>query len=54
MFAGDLTAFAATYVADDDEAEEVVHVVFCWVWEHRFSLPRPTSVRSYLFAAVRR
>lgn len=53
MFAPDLAAFAATYVADDDEAEEVVHVVFCWVWEHRFTLPRPANVRAYLFSAVR-
>ncbi len=52
-FAVDLVAFAATYVDGDDEAEEVVHVVFCWLWEHRFTLARPKSARSYLFAAVR-
>lgn len=51
--AAELVAFAASYVNGDDEGEEVVHVVFCWVWEHRGSLPRPRSVRSYLFAAVR-
>lgn len=52
-FAGDMVTFAAGYVDGDDEAEEVVHVVFCWLWEHRFTLPQPRSVRSYLFAAVR-
>jgi RNA polymerase sigma-70 factor (ECF subfamily) len=52
-FAVDLVAFAASYVDGDDEAEEVVHLVFCWVWEHRFTLPRARSVRAYLFAAVR-
>jgi RNA polymerase sigma-70 factor (ECF subfamily) len=52
-FAAELAAFAGSYVDGDDEAEEVVHVVFCWLWEHRVTLPRPDSVRSYLFAAVR-
>jgi RNA polymerase sigma-70 factor (ECF subfamily) len=52
-FATDLVAFASSYVDGDDEAEEVVHVVFCWLWEHRFALPSPRSARSYLFAAVR-
>jgi RNA polymerase sigma-19 factor, ECF subfamily len=53
LFAADLVAFAASYVDGDDEAEEVVHLVFCWVWEHRFTLPKARSVRAYLFAAVR-
>ena len=53
LYAADLAAFAATYVDGDDEAEDVVHIVFCWLWEHRLTLPRPQSVRSYLFAAVR-
>ncbi|HEV8409375.1 MAG TPA: RNA polymerase sigma-70 factor [Gemmatimonadaceae bacterium] len=52
-FAADLVAFAESYVGSEDEAEEVVHVVFCWLWEHRFTLERPKSVRSYMFAAVR-
>jgi len=53
VFAPDLVMFAGSYVDGGDEAEEVVHVVFCWLWEHRFTLPRPQSPRSYLFAAVR-
>ena len=53
LFAAELAAFAGSYVDGDDEAEEVVHVVFCWLWEHRVTLPRPRNVRSYLFAAVR-
>ena len=52
-FAADLVAFAESYVDSEDEAEEVVHVVFCWLWEHRFTLERPKSARAYLFAAVR-
>lgn len=52
-FAADLAAFASGYVDGGDDAEEIVHVVFCWLWEHRATLPRPRSVRSYLFAAVR-
>jgi RNA polymerase sigma-70 factor (ECF subfamily) len=52
-FAADLATFASSYVDGEDEAEEVVHVVFCWLWEHRSTLPRPRSLRSYLFAAVR-
>lgn len=53
QYAGALAAFAASYVEGDDDAEDVVHVVFCWLWEHRLTLPHPRSVRSYLFAAVR-
>jgi RNA polymerase sigma-70 factor (ECF subfamily) len=48
-----LTIFALTYVDTYDDAEECVQVVFCWLWDHRFTLPNPRSVRSYLFAAVR-
>lgn len=53
LFAAELVAFAVRYTDGDDEAEDAVHVVFCWLWEHRFTLPRPSSVRSYLFGAVR-
>lgn len=52
-FAAELTDFVSTYLDTDDDAEEVVHIVFCWLWDHRFALPRPQSVRSYLYAAVR-
>jgi RNA polymerase sigma-70 factor (ECF subfamily) len=53
LFAADLMEFASGYAESDDDAEELVHLVFCWLWEHRFALPRPRNVRSYLFAAVR-
>lgn len=52
-YAARLADFARWYVDEDDDAEEVVHIVFCWLWEHRFTLPRPQSVRSYLYGAVR-
>jgi RNA polymerase sigma-70 factor (ECF subfamily) len=52
-YAEELVSFAAYRVNGDDDAEDVVHSVFCWLWEHRFTLPQPRSVRAYLFAAVR-
>ncbi len=45
LFAADLVAFAESYVDGEDEAEEVVHVVFCWLWEHRFTVERPKSAQ---------
>jgi RNA polymerase sigma-19 factor, ECF subfamily len=48
-----MTHFALTYVDTVDDAEECVQVVFCWLWDHRHTLPQPRSIRSYLFAAVR-
>jgi RNA polymerase sigma-70 factor (ECF subfamily) len=48
-----LIRFARLYVSEDDDAEDIVHAVFCWLWERRLTLPRPRSVRSYLLAAVR-
>ena len=48
-----LTHFALAYVDTVDDAEECVQVVFCWLWDHRYTLPQPRSIRSYLFAAVR-
>jgi RNA polymerase sigma-70 factor (ECF subfamily) len=52
-YAEELVSFAAYRVDGDDDAEDVVHAVFCWLWEHRFSLPQPRSVRAYMFGAVR-
>jgi RNA polymerase sigma-70 factor (family 1) len=52
-FAGELTDFARSYVGTEEDAADAVHVVFCWLWEHRFTIQTPRSVRSYLFAAVR-
>ncbi|HEX6535953.1 MAG TPA: RNA polymerase sigma-70 factor [Gemmatimonadaceae bacterium] len=48
-----LCTFAATYVASDAEAEEVVEDVFHRVWETREQLEIRDSVKAYLYAAVR-
>lgn len=48
-----LCAFAASYVASDAEAEEVVEDVFLRVWETREQLEIRDSVKAYLYAAVR-
>jgi RNA polymerase sigma-70 factor (ECF subfamily) len=53
QFASELADFAWTYVDTDDDAEEIVQLLFCWLWDRRFVLPEPESVRAYLFAAVR-
>ena len=52
-YADSLCDFARALVADDDAARDVVHALFCWIWEHRHALETPRVVRAYLFAAVR-
>lgn len=47
-----LCAFANSYV-DQHTAEDVVQDLFRWMWEHRFTLEVPRSVRAYLYSAVR-
>jgi RNA polymerase sigma-70 factor (ECF subfamily) len=51
--APDLANFALSYVGSPDAAEEIVHALFCWIWDHRHALQTPRSVRAYLFTAVR-
>ena len=48
-----LCAFAATFVSDRDEAEEIVQTMFVKIWEQRETLDITTSVQAYLFRAVR-
>jgi len=48
-----LCGFAYRYLGARDLAEEIVQEVFLFVWERRASWAVRTSVRSYLFTAVR-
>ena len=48
-----LGAFAFRFVRDAARAEDVVQDVFATLWSSRHSLVVKTSVRAYLYAAVR-
>ncbi len=48
-----LVLFAQKYVPDQDTAKEMVHNVFLNLWEKREKLDTSTSLKSYLFTAVR-
>ena len=49
----DLCRFGVTYVKDIDIAEELVQQIFINIWERRYELSINTSMKSYLFTAVR-
>ncbi|MBK8500294.1 MAG: RNA polymerase sigma-70 factor [Flavobacteriales bacterium] len=48
-----LCAFAATYVKDADKGEDIVQDLFFRLWLDREKLTISTSLKAYLFAAVR-
>jgi RNA polymerase sigma-70 factor (ECF subfamily) len=49
----ELCRFAYSFLGDKDEAEEMVQQVFFNLWSKRESLFLSSSLRSYLFGAVR-
>lgn len=49
----DLCRFGVTYVKDMDVSEELVQQIFINIWERRYELSISTSMKSYLFTAVR-
>lgn len=48
-----LCTFAYGYVQSHPAAEDVVADVFAWVWERRYQWDITTSVRAFLYGAVR-
>lgn len=49
----DLCRFCIKYVRDEHVAEELVQEVYINIWERRHTLNITTSVKAYLFTAVR-
>lgn len=49
----DLCKFCMKYVRDEQVAEEIVQEVFINIWERRSNLTITTSIKSYLFTAIR-
>jgi RNA polymerase sigma-70 factor (ECF subfamily) len=47
-----LMAFARKILVDEDDAREVVHLVFINLWEKRNEVDLSTSLKSYLFTSV--
>ncbi len=48
-----LCGFALSYLKDADQAEDIVQELFVRLWQDREVLSIKTSVKSYLFTAVR-
>jgi RNA polymerase sigma-70 factor (ECF subfamily) len=53
QFYASLCVFAKSFVYDDDEAEEIVQSIILKLWEHKESTAEITSLKSYLYRAVR-
>jgi len=49
----DLCEFACSFVESPEVAEDLVHDVFCDVWDRRNDLDPSGTVKAYLFQAVR-
>jgi RNA polymerase sigma-70 factor (ECF subfamily) len=47
-----LCHYAAKFVKDSDQAEEIVQNLFCQIWEDRRKLKIHTSLKAYLYKAT--
>jgi RNA polymerase sigma-70 factor (ECF subfamily) len=52
-FYAPLQAFARGYLKDAAISDELVQDVLCWIWEHRATWVVHTSLKHYLYGAVR-
>ena len=48
-----MCAFATRYLEDGEEAKDVAHDVFCYLWEHPAELERVEDERTYLYVVTR-
>ncbi|MFT3702915.1 MAG: RNA polymerase sigma-70 factor [Agriterribacter sp.] len=53
QYAPSLTAFAASKVSSLDEAKDIIHDLFVYIWDQRENIEITSSIKSFLFAAVR-
>ena len=53
LYAASLTGYAAARLASLEEARDIIHDLFVYVWDERASITITTSFKSFLFAAVR-
>src|SRR6478736_4996720 len=52
-YANDLFAFARKNISSKEECEEILQEVFTWLWQNHKTVHITTSLRAYLFQAVR-
>lgn len=53
LYAVSLTGYAAARLASLEEARDIIHDLFVYIWEERSNITITTSFKSFLFAAVR-
>lgn len=47
-----LYSFSLRYLDDNDDAEELVQIVFVGIWEHRRSFDETRSIKSYIYKSA--
>lgn len=50
---GSICAFSVRYLKDEEEAKDVAHDVFCYLWEHLEELDRVDKEQNYLYVMAR-